>query len=64
MTKNLFFEYERLQKRLEKMADPLYPNELKRKVLELDQRVKTLQKEQKTLQIDQYRREKRLDKII
>ena len=36
MTKNLFFEYERLQKRLEKMADPLYPNELKRKVLELE----------------------------
>jgi hypothetical protein len=34
------------------MSDPLYPNELKRKVMEIDSRIKTLQKEQKTLQID------------
>ena len=32
--------------------------------MELENRLKTLNKEQKTLQNDQYRREKRLDKII
>ena len=64
MTKNLYFEYERLQKRMEKVSDPLYANELKRKSIELESRIKTLTKEQKNLKIDQVRREKRLDKII
>lgn len=64
MTKNLFFEYERLQKRMERLSDPIYPAELKRKNAELENRLKTLGKEQKNLQIDQIRREKRLDKII
>jgi len=33
-------------------------------VAELDQRIKTLTREQKMLNLEQYRREKRLDKII
>jgi hypothetical protein len=64
MTKNLFFEYERLQRRLELISDPTYPNELKRRNQELESRLKTLNREQKVLKIDQVRREKRLDKII
>lgn len=64
MTKNLFFEYERLQRRLEQLSDPLYPSELKRKTVELDARIRALIREQKALTIDQHRREKRLDKII
>ena len=64
MTKNLFYEYERLQKRMDKISDPMYASELKRKSVELESRIKTLTREQKALQIDQVRREKRLDKII
>lgn len=64
MTKNLFYEYEKLQYRLEQVSDPLFLSELKRKNVELDGRLKTLGREQKNLQNDQFRREKRLDKII
>lgn len=46
------------------MSDPKYPAELKRRHQELDQRLKTLNKEQKMLATDQARREKRLDKLI
>jgi hypothetical protein len=45
MTKNLFYEYERLQKRLEKISDHVYPSELKRKTVELDSLIKTLTRE-------------------
>lgn len=31
MTKNLFYEFERLQKRYERISDPIYPGELRRK---------------------------------
>jgi hypothetical protein len=34
---------------MERMSDPLYTNDLKRKVVELDSRIKTLHKEQKAL---------------
>ena len=51
MTKNLFHEYEVLQKRLEKMSDPLYANELRRKSSELDSRIRVLQRDQKNLSI-------------
>ena len=64
MTKNLFYEYEVLQKRYERMSDPLYINELRRKSVELDSRIRALNRDQKNLSIHQYRREKRLDKII
>ncbi len=64
MTKNFFNEYESLQKRLDKISDPMYLSELRRKNADLENRLKTLNKEQKSLQIDHYRREKRLDKII
>ena len=64
MARNLFFEYEKLQKRLEKLSNPLYSNELKRKNIDLDTRIRALTREQKALTIDQHRREKRLDKII
>lgn len=52
MTKNLFFEYERLQKRLELVSDAQYGQELKRKNQELENRLKTLSREQKALKID------------
>ena len=45
MTKNLFFEYEKLQKRLEKVSDPSYQSNLRRRSNELDQRIKTLNKD-------------------
>ena len=51
MTKNLFHEYEVLQKRLEKMSDPLYANELRRKSSELESRIRVLQRDQKNLSI-------------
>ena len=49
MTKNLFAEHEFLLKRLEKVSDPMYLQELKRKNLDLENRMKTLAKEQKNL---------------
>ena len=45
MTKNLYNEYEILQKRLDKVGDPMYLGELKRKNAELESRLKTLNKE-------------------
>ena len=45
MTKNLYNDYELLQKRLEKVGDPMYLGELKRKNAELESRLKTLNKE-------------------
>lgn len=64
ITRNLYAEYEQLQKRVEKGSDPLYLSELKRRNHELESRLKLLEREQKLLEIEQYRREKRLDKII
>jgi hypothetical protein len=64
LTKVLSQEQERLQKRLEKLSDPKYPAELKRKQAELDSRLKTLTKEQRQCQYDQTRREKKLEKMI
>lgn len=46
------------------MSNPLYANELRRKANELDSRIRILNRDQKNLSIHQYRREKRLDKII
>lgn len=51
-TKNLYYEYEHLQKRLDMISDPLYPNELKRKVNDIDNRIKFLMKEHKVLVLD------------
>ena len=62
--KNLYSEQDKLQRRLDIVSDPKYPAELKRRHQELEQRLKTLNKEQKTLVADQARREKRLDKLI
>ncbi len=62
--KNLYSEQDKLQRRLDIISDPKYPAELKRRHQELDQRLKTLNKEQKLLVADQTRREKRLDKLI
>ncbi len=49
MTKNLYIEYEKLQKRMEQVGDPLYVQELRRKNDELDNRIKVLTREQKAL---------------
>jgi hypothetical protein len=49
---------------LDKVNDPEYAMELRRKVLDLDQRTKTLTKEQKALVVNQHRRENRLERII
>jgi hypothetical protein len=47
LTKVLSVEQDKLQKRLDKLSDPKYPAELKRKQAELDQRLKTLAREQR-----------------
>ncbi len=52
MHKNLYIEQEKLQKRLDMVSDPKYPAELRRKQMELDARLKTLQKEYKQLNFD------------
>jgi hypothetical protein len=49
MTRNLYAEYEKLQKRIEQVGDPQYASELRRKSIDLEMRIKTLIKEQKTL---------------
>lgn len=49
MTRNLFSEYEFLQKRIDKISDPMYLMELRRKNAELENRIKTVNKEQKNL---------------
>ena len=49
MTRNFYFEYEQMQKRVDKVNDPLYLTELRRKKADLDSRIKTLNKEQKNL---------------
>mmetsp|Transcript_18815 Transcript_18815/g.17963 ORF Transcript_18815/g.17963 Transcript_18815/m.17963 type:complete len:141 (+) Transcript_18815:960-1382(+) len=64
MTRNLYAEFEKLQKRMEQVGDPLYTQQLRRKNEELDGRIRALQREQKNLMLEQQRREKRLDKII
>jgi hypothetical protein len=43
--KNLYIEYDKLQRRLDIISDPKYPAELKRRQYELDARLKTLTKE-------------------
>lgn len=45
MTKNFYFEYEQLQRRVDKVSDPLYLSELRRKNAELENRLKTLNRE-------------------
>ena len=64
MTRNLYQEMERLQRQAEHIGDPLYMSQLKRQQMELDAQVRTMTKDIKTLQQEQYRREKRLEKII
>ena len=64
MTRNFYAEFELLQRRLDKVSDPSHYTELRRKNAELENRLKTLTREQKVLQIEHQRREKRLDKII
>ena len=43
--KNLYSEQDKLSRRLDIVSDPKYPAELKRRHQELDQRLKTLNKE-------------------
>ena len=45
LTKNLYFEYERLMKRLDKISDPSYPIKLRRRNQEIEAMIKTLTKE-------------------
>ena len=52
MARNLYHEYEKYQKRFEKVSDPMYANDLRRKVSDLDSIIKTVTKEQRTLQIN------------
>ncbi len=61
---NLMNEYKRLQKRLDEVSDPNYVINLKEQIGEADQTIRQLQKEKKSLEVEQFRREKKMDKII
>ena len=62
--KNLQQEYNRLKKRLDMVSHPNYMITLKKQVLEADETIKQLRKEKKGMEVQQFRRERKMDKII
>jgi translation initiation factor 2B subunit (eIF-2B alpha/beta/delta family) len=62
--KNLMNEYQRLQKRLAEVSDPSYIITLKDQISQADDTIKSLKKEKKNLEVEQFRRERKMDKII
>ena len=61
---NLMNEHQRLQKRLEEVSNPNYMIDLRSSIKEAEDKIKELKKEKKALEVEQFRREKKMDKII
>ena len=57
-------EYMKFIKRLEEVSDPSFFDNLKERIICLDEKIKKLKKGKKILEIDQLQREKRMDKVI
>eukprot|EP00826_Nyctotherus_ovalis_P043270 TRINITY_DN4535_c0_g1_i23.p1 TRINITY_DN4535_c0_g1~~TRINITY_DN4535_c0_g1_i23.p1 ORF type:complete len:240 (+),score=64.95 TRINITY_DN4535_c0_g1_i23:708-1427(+) len=57
-------EYLKLANRMEEVADPSYALELTERILTVDAKIKKGKKGRKRLEVDQVRREKKLDKAI
>ena len=61
---NLMNEHQRLQKRLEEVSNPNYMIDLRNSIKEAEDKIKELKKDKKALEVEQFRREKKMDKII
>ena len=62
---NLMNEHQRLQKRLDQVSDPTYMINLRKEIQDAEHKINvTLKKEKKQLEVEQFRREKKMDKII
>lgn len=57
-------EHQRLQKRLEQVANPTYMIDLRNQIKEADNTIHRLKREKKDLEVEQFRRERKMDKII
>ncbi len=57
-------EYQRLNARMEQVSNPQYILELKERILAMDGRMKRLGKNQKRLEVDQFHREKKINRVI
>ncbi len=64
MLANLEMEYERMARRIEQISDPQYLLDLKERIISMDHRIKKAEKNKKTLETEQVRREKIIDKVI
>lgn len=61
---NLMTEHQRLQKRLEEIANPSYMIDLRTNIKDAESQIKKLKREKKDLEVEQFRKEKKMDKII
>lgn len=61
---NLMTEHQRLQKRFEEVSNPNYVMDLRNGIKDAETKIKELKKEKKQLEVEQFRREKKMDKII
>lgn len=61
---NLMNEHQRLQKRLDEVSNPNYLIDLRNSIKEAEDKIKELKRDKKNLEVEQFRREKKMDKII
>ncbi|CAI2358816.1 unnamed protein product [Moneuplotes crassus] len=61
---NLMVEHQRLKARLEQVSNPTYMIDLKTNISQADARIKQLKREKKDLEVQQFRRERKMEKII
>lgn len=57
-------EHQRLQKRLDEVSNPNYLIDLRNSIKEAEDKIKELKRDKKNLEVEQFRREKKMDKII
>jgi myosin heavy subunit len=61
---NLMTEHQRLTKRLSEISDPSYMINLRNGIKEAEDKIKQLKREKKDLEVEQFRKERKMDKII
>ena len=61
---NLMVEHQRLKARLDEVSNPSYMIELRNSIREADKKIRLLKREKKDLEVQQFRREKKMEKII
>ena len=61
---NLMVEHQRLQARLDQVSNPSYMIDLRNSIREADNKIKKLKRDKKDLEVQQFRRERKMEKII